>query len=98
MRQRSELGEWFYETLGFRLSDLGWLAVPVFLASLAVPPLAWHLRRRRVIAAGLQRLVEVVWVAATTLAATTAWAIWAIDYCDRITSDRFTPFAYGFLS
>ena len=95
MLEKHELGRWFHETFGFKLSYLPYAAIPVLAGSLVLPFLAWWFQHLRLISAGAQRVAEIAWLVLLAQVFAIGWGMWAIDYCDRIDADRVTPFVYG---
>ncbi|AMV30482.1 hypothetical protein VN12_00100 [Pirellula sp. SH-Sr6A] len=93
--EKFKLGRWFHEMVGVRLGDFQFVAIPILAGSVVVPLLAWWLQRRHVISAGAQRMVEIVWLVLLILVSIIDWAMWAVDYCERIAEDLVTPFANG---
>ncbi len=95
MLEKYELGRWFHQAFGFKLFYLPYAALPLLVGSLALPFLGWWFKRLRLISARAQRIAEIAWLVLLALVFAIGWGMWAIDYCDRISSDRVTPFAYG---
>jgi hypothetical protein len=91
-----ELGQWFYETTGLKLFQLSSIAIPAFAGTLIIPLVAWLLKRRGYLSPVAQRLIEIAWLVVSAQLAVVGWAIWAIDYLDRIPADPVTPFVWGF--
>lgn len=79
------------------LRDLPYVAIPLALASLLIPLVAWRLRKQDRISAATQRKCEITWLTTLTIGAVAVWVICGLDYCRRHAEGREAPWVYGYV-
>jgi hypothetical protein len=90
--ERYSLGTRFYDLFGVRLSHAALLIPIIAAAGLLIPLLVRPSGQR------LTRPIEILCFLGVAVFLTFGWALWAIDYCDRMAEDRATPVMFGIIA
>lgn len=77
--------------------DLPIVGIPLAVASLLIPLLAWRLHCGGWISRAAQRRIEMIWLSNLVIWSLVPYGLWAVDYCDRRTGDHVSPLIAGYL-